>query len=144
MSANLIKDQRRCRTEQQRLSRSVFDKPAQIQIRRYCSTPSFADDSEATLIKSAVIWLIILAVLPLILFHVFRFFNPDFLWIPIAPGLSEVATDTAVDQPSSEWQDANASNISSPAPSGSVRDFFQHLASRPERNLVASSLNNFL
>ena len=144
MSANLIKDQRRCSTEQRRLSRPVFDRSAQTETRRRCSTQSFTDDSEATFIKSAVIGLIILAVFPLILFHVFRFFNPDFLWIPIAPGLSVVATDTDVDQSSTAWQDANASNISSPAPSASVRVPFKHLASRPERNLVASSLNNFL
>ncbi len=53
-------------------------------LRRY-SIPPMTDDEEMKLVMRSVIWIVILAVTPLILFHTFNFFYPEFLLIPVAP-----------------------------------------------------------
>ncbi len=68
MSVNLIEERRKRRAL----------------IQRY-SLPPVTDDEEMRFNEKAVFWMAVLAVTPLILFHMINYFSPDFLWIPIAP-----------------------------------------------------------
>ena len=49
------------------------------------SIPTLTDDAETAFIEKAVIWMLVLALTPLILFHVITFFYPDIVMIPVAP-----------------------------------------------------------
>jgi hypothetical protein len=68
MSVNLIKERRKRRKL----------------IQRY-SLPPVTDDEEMRFSEKAVFWMAVLAVTPLILFHIIYIFYPNFLWIPITP-----------------------------------------------------------
>jgi hypothetical protein len=66
-------------------SRTVVNRHERVEpIRRY-SIPPVTDDEEMRVVKKAVIWMAVLAVTPLILFHIITFFYPDIFMIPVAP-----------------------------------------------------------
>lgn len=43
------------------------------------------DDGETRFVAKATIWMLALALTPLVLFYILTYFDPDFFWIPI-PG----------------------------------------------------------
>ncbi|MCA9112270.1 MAG: hypothetical protein KDA52_20110 [Planctomycetaceae bacterium] len=100
MSANQIEERRiftqtrseptrakpeRSKPKQIPVSRTVVNRRVRVEpIRRY-SIPPVTDDEEMRFVRNAVIWMAVIAVTPLILFHIITFFYPDIFMIPVAP-----------------------------------------------------------
>ncbi len=95
MSANLIEKRGltnpersappRSKPERIPVSRPVVNRRVRLEpIRRY-SVPPIADDEEMRFVRNAVIGMTVLAVTPLILFHIITFYCPDIFMIPVAP-----------------------------------------------------------
>lgn len=47
-------------------------------------------DEEAKFVSRAALWMVVLAVTPLILFYIVHFFQPELFLIPITPNQAEV------------------------------------------------------
>lgn len=95
MSASLIEERRASKPTWSELSRSeaegirasttTINRTEQTEhIRRY-SIPPVTDEEEMRFVKMAAIWMAILGMAPLILFHIVTFFYPDIFMIPVAP-----------------------------------------------------------
>lgn len=85
MSANLIEKRRQSKRKRFHVSQAVVNRRERLELIRRYSIPPVTDDEEETFVVRAAIWMIVLGMTPLILFHIFNFFYPDFLWIPVTP-----------------------------------------------------------
>lgn len=88
MSANLTDSRRRVVPAWCDVSHMGIQRSERGESTRVYSIPHEADDAddeETKFITRAVIWTLVLAVTPLILFYILTFFNPDLFWIPITP-----------------------------------------------------------
>lgn len=84
MSGNLIKDRKPSppAVPVSRLSGWRAERQATVRPRR---TTRGTEDSEAHFMRKAAIWMILLAVAPLILFYILTFFYPELFQVWIAP-----------------------------------------------------------
>lgn len=85
MSANLCETRRRFKSRRFDVSHPVIDRRKWREPIHCLPRPPVTNDEETNFIKRAVMWMAILCVTPLILFHIVTFIYPDLFWIPIAP-----------------------------------------------------------
>ncbi len=95
MSAKLIEERRVFKPTRTKLERSkprhfsvsrfVVIRRVRVEPIRQYFIPPVTDDKEVRLVTRAVIWMAVLAVTPLILFHINIFFYPNIFMIPVAP-----------------------------------------------------------
>ncbi len=64
-------------------SRTIVNRRTRLKSFSRCPVPSTKDDEESRYIHKAVIWIVVLATAPLILFHIVTFFEPGILLTPV-------------------------------------------------------------
>lgn len=72
-------------SERIRVSETVVDGRKQQEPTLHYPVPPVTDDDEIEFLTKAVLWMAVLAVTPLILFHILTYFYPDIFMIPVAP-----------------------------------------------------------
>jgi len=91
MSVNLIDKPRASTSKRYKVSHTVIDRRRRRDPMRCYSIPPVTDDEERKFVAAAVTWMAVLAITPLILFHILNFLYPDFLLISIVPNQAGVS-----------------------------------------------------
>lgn len=88
MTTNLIGKQRRFKTRRFDVAPRTNDRAVHRVSNHHRPVSLPTEDEEAkniALLTKAVFWMAIIAMTPLVLFHIIRFFSPDFFLIDITP-----------------------------------------------------------
>lgn len=85
MTSTLTKKRRRTKRTWLEGSNTFVRRDGRAAPARAYSWLRVTDDEEMSSVTRAVIWVLILAVTPWIVFHLITYFIPDLLWIPITP-----------------------------------------------------------
>ena len=85
MSANLAEERRIVNPKRFHVPHTVNNRKTQWKPSQRLPFRPVADDEEVKFVTRAVMWIVVLGVTPLILFHIVNLIYPELLLVPITP-----------------------------------------------------------